>query len=124
MSLSADGREVAFSDWVLPTDAPAGNLTSRGRVVARNGEFGRSTALGGLEITPDGRSAYLSTFRVRNDKPAGGWQLREFDLATGRSRLVHSFPGTSATMAAVTPSPSGRYLLIEYLPGELTGAPG
>jgi hypothetical protein len=116
VSLSADGREVAFQDWVLRTGAPAGSVVSRGRMVARNDEFGRATALGGLEIAPDGRTAYFSTFRVRNNKPAGGWQLREFDLATGRTHLVRSFPGTSATAAAVTASPSGRYLLIEYLP--------
>jgi hypothetical protein len=116
VSLSANGREVAFADRVLPTDAPAGSLASRGRMVARNGESGRATALGGLEIAPDGRSAYFSTFSVRNSKPAGGWQLRAFDLATGHAHLVRSFPGTSATSAAVTASPSGRYLLIEYLP--------
>jgi RNA polymerase sigma factor (sigma-70 family) len=114
VSLSADGREVSLGDRVLPTDAAEGSLASRGRLVARKGEFGHNTAIGSALLAPDGRSAYFSTFRVRSHKPAGGWQLRVFDLATGHTWLVHSFPGTQSTMAAAYAGPSGRYLLIEY----------
>ena len=115
VSLSADGRVVAFTDWVLRTDAAPGNLMRRGRVVARNGEFGPSVILGGLEVAPDGKTVYFGTFRVRQDKPTWrGWQLRALDLATGQTSLVRSVPGTQGTPAAVSADPTGRFLMIEY----------
>ena len=117
VSLSADGRAVAFRDWVVRTDAAPGSLVRRGRPVVRNGELGASTILGGLEIAPDGTTVYFDTFRVRHDKPAGrNWQLRAFDLATGRTHLVRSIPGSQGTPAAVAPDPAGRNLMIEYVP--------
>jgi hypothetical protein len=117
VSLSADGHLVAFCDRVLRTDAPPGSLVRRGRVVARSGEFGPSVILGGLEVAPDGKTVYFGTFRVRHGKPAGrSWQLRAFDLATGRTSLVRSLPGTQGTPAAVAPDPAGRFLMIEYAP--------
>jgi hypothetical protein len=115
VSLSADGRLVAFCDRVLRTDAPPGSLVRRGRVVAHSGEFGPSVILGGLEVAPDGKTVYFDTFRVRHDKPTWrGWQLRAFDLATGQTSLVRSLPGTQATPAAVSADPAGRFLMIEY----------
>ncbi len=81
----------------------------------RSGEFGSSVILGGLEVAPDGKTVYFDTFRVRHDKPAGrSWQLRAFDLASGRTSLVRSLPGTQGTPAAVAPDPTGRFLMIEY----------
>lgn len=115
VSLSADGRVVAFADWVLRTDAAPGSLVRRGRVVARNRDLGRSTILGGLEIARDGKTVYFGTFRIRHNKPAGGnWQLRAFDVASGRTRLVRSLPGSQGTPAAVASDPTGRFLMIEY----------
>jgi hypothetical protein len=119
VSLSADGGTVTTSDWVLRTNAAPGKLTQRGRVVARNGEFGPSTILGGgleMEIAPDGKTVYFATFRINHDKPVGrNWQLRAFDVGTGQTRLVRSFPGTPVT-APVAIDPTGRYLLVEYIP--------
>ena len=115
VSLSADGRVVAFADWVLRTDAAPGSLVRRGRVVVRNDKLGPSTILGGLEIARDGKTVYFGTFRIRHGKPAGtSWQLRALDLASGRTRLVRSLPGSQGTPAAVNPDPAGRFLMIEY----------
>jgi hypothetical protein len=115
VSLSADGRVVTFADWELRTDAAPGSLIQRGRAVMRKGEFGPSVILGGLEVAPDGKTAYFGTFRVRHDKPVWkDWQLRAFDLATGQTSLVRSLPGTQGTPAAVSADPAGRFLMIEY----------
>ncbi len=118
VSLSANGSTVAFGDWVLPAGAAPGPLAQRGRVVARNGEFGPSTILaGGPVIAPDGQTVYFATYRVRGDKPVGrNWQLRAFDVGTGQTRLVHSFPGLPAPGGPVATDPTGRYLLAEYVP--------
>lgn len=123
VSLSADGRTVAFGDWVLPTSAAPGTLAQRGHVVARNGEFGRSAILGGGPVSaPDGKTVYFATYRIKEDKPVGrNWQLRAYDVSTGQTRLVRSFPGSSAPGGPVATDPSGRYLLAEYIPS--TGSP-
>lgn len=113
VSLSEDGSSVAYGDWVVPTSAPEGRLTARGRMVAHAGEFGSSTIMNGLELAPDGKSVYFGSFRVRNGKPTWkNWQIRVLNLVTGRTSLVRSFPGTSASGSAVSPDPTGRYLLI------------
>lgn len=114
VSISANGSVVGFSNKVIDTSAPAGSLAAHARVVATNGEFGPSTIIGGLNVSPDGRTAYFATFRTANNKPV--WtsrQLRAFDLATGQTRLVRSFPGTEGGPAAVTFDPTGRYMLVE-----------
>jgi hypothetical protein len=114
VSISANGSVVGFSNEVIDTSAPAGRLAAHGHVVATKGEFGQSTIQGGLNVSPDGRTAYFITFRTANDKPA--WtsrQLRAFDLATGQTRLIRSFPGTEGGPAAVTFDPTGRYMIVE-----------
>ncbi len=116
-SLSASERTIGFCHQVVPTDAAPGPLAKRGRIIAHNGEFGRTTIIGGMDIAPDGKTAYFATFRVKHNKPAGrNWQLRAIDLATGQTRLIRSFPGTQGTEAAATADPTGRYLLVEYDP--------
>jgi hypothetical protein len=114
LSISADGRVVGFGNHVLDTDAAQGSLAARSRAVTTEGEFGRSTILGGLNVSPDGTTAYFATFKIAHDKPVWeSWQLRAFDLANGHTSLVRSFPGTSGGPAAVTFDPTGRYLLAE-----------
>ena len=94
VSISANGSVVGFSNKVIDTSAPAGSLAAHARVVATNGEFGPSTIPGGLNVSPDGTTAYFATFETANDKPVwSSWQLRAFDLATGQTRLVRSLPG-------------------------------
>jgi len=121
VSISASGSVVGFANEVIDTAAPSGRLAGHARVVAANGEFGASTELGGLNVTPDGKTVYFETNKFAankfgNDKPV--WtshQLRAFDLATGQTRLVSSFPGTGGGPAAVTFDPTGRYMIIEYV---------
>jgi hypothetical protein len=114
VSISANGGVVGFANEVIDTNAPAGSLAAHARVVATNGEFGASTDLGGLNVSPDGKAVYFETNKVADNKPVwSSWQLRAFDLATGRTRLVRSFPGTEGSPAAVTFDPTGRYLVAE-----------
>jgi hypothetical protein len=122
VSLSTDGRTVAFSDWVLGPDTPPGPLTARGRVLAATGQFGTRTGLDDVGIAPDGRTAYLGTFRIdeKIGKPAGGWQIRSEDLSTRRSRVLHTFPGDEDS-EGVTPDPTGRYLLAGYVLNHSSG---
>jgi hypothetical protein len=114
VSISTNGNVVGFSNEVIDTSAPAGSLAAHARVVATNGEFGPSTIPGGLDVSPDGTTAYFATFKTANNKPVWtGHQLRAFDLATGQTRLVGSFPGTEGSPAAVTFDPTGRYMIVE-----------
>jgi Tol biopolymer transport system component len=109
VSISADGGVVGIGNRVLDTSAAPGSLAAHSRVVATEGEFGPSTMLGGLNVSPDGRTVYFSTFKTASDKPVwGSFQLRAFDLATGQTRLVRGFPGADLR---VTFDPTGRYLL-------------
>lgn len=114
VSISANGSVVGFSNEVIDTSAPAGSLAAHARVVATDGEFGPSTIPGGLDVSPDGKTAYFATFKTANNKPVwGSHQIRAFDLATGQTRLVGSFPGTEGGPAAVTFDPTGRYMIVE-----------
>ena len=114
VSISANGSVVGFSNEVVDTSAPAGSLAARGHVVATNGEFGPSTIVGGLNVSPDGKTASFATFQTANNKPVwSSWQLRSYDLATGQTRLVRDIRGTEGGPAAVTFDPTGRYMLIE-----------
>ncbi|HEV2377909.1 MAG TPA: hypothetical protein VGS19_37835 [Streptosporangiaceae bacterium] len=114
-SLSVSEHAIGFCDLVVLDDAPPGPVLQRGRLVARDGEFGRDTAIGGMDLAPDGKTVYFASFHFKHNKPVDtNWQLRRFDLATGQTRLVRNVPGTQGTEAAATPDPTGRYLLIEY----------
>jgi hypothetical protein len=118
VSISANGSVVSFANEVIDTDAAPGSLAAHARVVAANGEFGASTDLDGLNVSPDGTTAYFGT----NTEGANGvpvwssWQLWAFDLATGRTRLVRSFPGLEGgSNGAVTFDPTGRYMIVESI---------
>jgi hypothetical protein len=116
VSISANGSVVGFSNVVIDSSAPAGNLAAHARVVATNGEFGAATDVGGLNVSPDGKTAYFETNKVANDKPVWtSWQLRAFDLATGQTHLVRNFRGTEGGPAAVTFDPTGSYIVVEYV---------
>jgi hypothetical protein len=135
VSISASGSLVGSGSEVIDTSAAPGSLAARGRVVATDGEFGPSVnfnirtspggktisgpsvLIGGLNVSPDGKTAYFATFKEdKFDKPVWtDWQLRAFDLATGQTRLVRSFPGTEGSPAAVTFDPTGRYMVVEYV---------
>ena len=82
VSISANGSVVGFSNKVIDTSAPAGSLAAHARVVATNGEFGPSTIIGGLNVSPDGTNAYFETFRDRQ-RQAGVEQLAAPGLRPG-----------------------------------------
>lgn len=115
VSISASGSVVGFGNEVVDTSAAPGSLAARGRVVATDNEFGAATDVGGLNVSPDGTTAYFETnAETAYNKPVWtSWQLRAFDLATGQARLIRSFPGTEGGPAAVTFDPTGRYMLVE-----------
>ncbi len=85
-SLSSDGSLLAYATGsgiaVLPTSVASRSLPSRGRTVARAGEFGPGTVARYPRLAPNG-TLYFATHRGGN-----GWQLRAYSLATGRTRLV------------------------------------
>ena len=103
---------------VLRTDAPPGNLISRGRTVAQAARFGRTDWISFSAITPDGRSVYFSTYPLDDGhlsfaQLAGGQltgQLRVLDLVTGRTRLVIANAGQPGL---ITADPSVRYALLQ-----------
>jgi hypothetical protein len=114
VSISASGSVVGFGNEVVDTSAAPGSLAVRGRVVATDGEFGPSTIVGSLNVSPDGKTVYFATFQTANNKPVWtSWQLRAFDLATGQTRLIRSFRGTEGG-DGVTFDPTGSYILVEY----------
>jgi hypothetical protein len=113
VSISAGASVVGIGNRVLDTGAAPGSLAAHSRVVATDGEFGPSTILDGLNVSPDGRTVYFATLKTANDKPVwGSAQLRAFDLATGQTRLVRSFDGVDVR---VTFDPAGRYLLAAFV---------
>jgi hypothetical protein len=116
VSLTADGGELCYASQqspsvvrVIPTSAAPGSAADRGRTVARAAQFGGSEWVLFAAITPDGKAVYFTTYPER---PAGGWagQVRELDLATGRSRVVHAPAGLPG---AVTADPLVRHLLLQ-----------
>jgi hypothetical protein len=108
-SLSGDGSVLVYATGsgvaVLPTSAPDGNLASRSRIVAPDREFGHGTVASHLRLAPN-NTLYFATHRGNN-----GWQLRAYNLTTGRTRLLKDLPGSPL---GIVSDPSGRYLLLRY----------
>jgi hypothetical protein len=118
VSLTADGGELCYASQqspsvvrVIPTSAAPGSAADRGRTVARAAQFGGSEWVLYAVITPDGKAVYFTTYPERS---TGGWtgQVRELDLATGRSRIVYAPAGLPG---AVTADPLVRHLLLQIL---------
>jgi hypothetical protein len=108
-SLSSNGSLLAYATTngiaVQPTGVAGGSLLSRGRTVARAGEFGPGTTARYPRLVPND-AVYFATYRGGN-----GWQLRAYSLATGTTRLVTDLPGKPLGIVSDT---SGRYLLLRY----------
>jgi hypothetical protein len=108
-SLSGNGSLLAYATTsgiaVQPTRVAGGSVLSRGRTVARAGEFGPGTVVRYPRLAPNG-TVYFATYRGGN-----GWQLRTYSLATGTTRLVTDLPGNPL---GIVSDPSGRYLLLRY----------
>jgi hypothetical protein len=118
VSLTADGGELCYASQqspsevrVIPTSAAPGRAADRGRTVARAAQFGGSEWVLFAAITPDGKAVYFTTYPERF---AGEWagQVRELDLATGRSRIVYAPAGLPG---AVTADSLVRHLLLQIV---------
>ena len=102
-SLSGDGSVLVYATRsgisVLPASAADGSLASRSRIVAPDREFGHGTVASHLRLAPN-NTLYFATHQGSN-----GWQLRAYNLTTGRTRLLKDLPGTSL---GIVSDPSGR----------------
>ena len=114
VSLTADGGELCYASQqspsvvrVIPTSAAPGSAADRGRTVVRAAQFGGSEAVLFAAITPDGKAVYFTTYRLVG-RVTG--QVRELDLATGRSRIVYAPAGLPG---AVTADPAVQHLLLQ-----------
>jgi hypothetical protein len=126
LSLSADSSTLAFnialtklypaSAAVLATSAKPGSLAVRSHRLVAGRQFRRSADIAAALLSPDGGTLYFSTNATGSalaSHPA--WQLRAYDVATGRISVVHSFASGLPDTLAV--APSGRFLLVEWLTG-------
>jgi hypothetical protein len=120
LSMSANGRLLAFTGWdvagngrntsqfvrVLPTDAPAGTVAERSRVV-----IGRPVSqreLAAASLSPSGASFYLCTYtgRVSN--------ITSYRTSTGELQQNLASLGPAQLGCSMTLDPSGRFLLVPY----------
>jgi hypothetical protein len=113
LSLSADGRLLAFADLggparILSTAAPAGPIVARSRVLSRHGDWvalaGDGSAFYGCSITP----AHLPL-------PQKG-TLTYFWQAVGHAPqfVIATWRNVSTPQCMASLDPSGRYLLMQF----------
>lgn len=132
LSMSADGRLLAFSGWdvtgnwrlagggrftsqvvrVLPADAPAGMVAQRSRVVLSRPV--RAPELAAVSLSPAGTSFYLCTPVM--SRAGRSTEIARYPTSSGRPRqIVATLRGTLPTpdcpMALDT---TGRFLLVPY----------
>jgi hypothetical protein len=109
-SLSGDGSLVAFATGsgiaVLPSSVAGRSAAGSDLAGIRAFEFGRNTVAYHPRLAPN-NTMYFATHHGVN-----GWQLRAYNLTTGRTRLVKDLPGNPLGMVS---DPSGRYLLVRYI---------
>ena len=124
LSMSANGRLLAFTGWnvaenwrftrqvvrVLPTDAPAGTLAERSRVV-----LSRPLSLpelGAVALSPGGKSFYLCTKPARRAGIVR--KIAAYATATGsRQRLIATLTGGfTETTCQMALDSTGRFLLL------------
>jgi hypothetical protein len=118
LSLSADGRLLEYeiqspstapsAVYLLPTDAAAGRALRRSNEIVTAASFGRHADIASALITNDGLASYFSTNEDRDS-----WQLRAVNLASGRVRLVGSYP---ALPQYFTADPAQHQLLVSVVP--------
>ncbi len=126
LSVAADGRTVAYNialtklypslAGILATRAAPGSLAARSHLAVTGRQFGRSTDIAEAVLAPDGGTLYFTTNdtgTVLNSHPL--WQLRAYDVGTGRTSIVRSFADGLPDSLAV--DPAGRFLLIGWETG-------
>jgi hypothetical protein len=126
LSLSADGSALAFnieltklypaSGAVLATSARPGSLAARSHRLVAGRQFRRAADIAAAVLSPAGGTLYFTTNATGSALASHPvWQLRAYDVATGRITVVRSFAGGLPDCLAV--APSGRFLLVEWLTG-------
>jgi len=73
--------------------------------VAPDRKFGPGTVADHPRLAPN-NTLYFATHHSGNR-----WQLRAYNLTTGRTRLLKDLPGNPL---GIVSDPSGRYLLVRY----------
>lgn len=119
ISLSADGSTLVFGNWLLHASTPPGPLAQRGSELPDSAHFSRGALPTGNNVSTDGTTVYFITIRdgAGTDKPDGKkWFLWSYTIATRQVRMLHSLPGDPGSADAITPGPTGRYLIAEYVP--------
>jgi hypothetical protein len=119
IALSADGRQLAFSQGtfaqpdpntivarILPTNAPPGSVDQRSAVIPGTAQWGwvALSADGGLLYgcsTPFGANGAVTYYSE--------------SISGGQPQVIASWPpeGEESSLCAASPDPSGRYLLIQ-----------
>jgi len=126
LSMSADGRLLAFTGWnmagsgldtsqvvrVLPTDAPAGNLAERSRVVLTRPVS--QPELAAVSLSPSGASIYLCT--QTGTRTGRVTTIASYRTSTGElQQNLAGLRGTSGQMGcSMALDASGQFLLVPY----------
>jgi hypothetical protein len=130
LSMSANGRLLAFTGWdlagnwrvlggghfthqvvrVLPTDAAAGSVAQRSHVVL-SAPLSQPT-LSAVALSPGARSIYLCTRSARRGRTVR--TITGYATATGdRQRVIATLTGAvTPTSCQMALDPSGRFLLL------------
>jgi hypothetical protein len=114
LSLSANGGLVVYTSgtqpagaWILNTSAPAGSLLERSRVVSRTAVWaalaGSGDSLYGCAVSPSSVPPPIT----------GTVTYYTSSLATGRQRVMASWPNMLHPQCWASLEPSGTYLLVQ-----------
>jgi hypothetical protein len=122
VALSADGRQLVFSQGsfpptgpstkvarILPASAPAGSLDQRSTVVSPSADWAAFSA--------DGRMLYACSTPMLGvlggGRTTGSVTYYIDSIASGRRHVIASWPPTSQTICGASLDTSGRHLLIQ-----------
>jgi hypothetical protein len=129
VALSADGRELAFSERfltanadtrvarILPTNALAGSYDERSTVMPRSADTMWAAP------SADGASVYTCSFpnsKYGLGRSSGRVTYRINSIASGRRQVLVSFPAQRYPICGASLDTSGRYLLIQLTQGQPT----
>jgi hypothetical protein len=114
LSLSADGRLLAFADVggparILSTGAAGGSILSHSRILSRDSFW--------VALAGDGSAFYGCTFSPRS--PSQRARLTYFWQAVGNSQrhVIATWPNVSGPQCMASPDSSGHALLVQFPAG-------
>jgi hypothetical protein len=133
LALSADGRQLAFTQWnfasapltgtaqpsgqlaagtvirILPTSAPAGSADQYSTIVSQ------PAVAAWAALSDDATSLYACVVPAGASLGSATVKYYAENLADGRQQLLASFPGQQQGVCAASPDTSGSYLLIQLM---------